>query len=248
VAVIEPGSGPRPGARDNGLRCAGYVAAGDLDPRVADALLDALRAEGIAAYAAPTPATRGGYLELRLPSQLTDRVYVDTEKTARAMELFEQEKAEAAPTEPADADPAASASAGLDVDTAWQQLLTSLQTPSATATWPSREDVSSDTTVSFDASALLDEPGQGPRDYRLVDPDDEHFVPPKPPPLPRLRSVTVASLIAIAGGMLILITGFDGGDLGWLGILGIVGGSIALVWNMRNGPPTDSGWDDGAVV
>ncbi|MDQ1694696.1 MAG: hypothetical protein QOJ03_49, partial [Frankiaceae bacterium] len=34
--------GPRRGARDNGLRCAGYVAIGDLDPRVADALLATL--------------------------------------------------------------------------------------------------------------------------------------------------------------------------------------------------------------
>ena len=31
--------GPRRGARDNGLRCSGYVAVADFDPRIADALL-----------------------------------------------------------------------------------------------------------------------------------------------------------------------------------------------------------------
>ena len=41
--MVEYGQGPRSGARDNGLRCAGYVPVGDLDPRVADALLESLR-------------------------------------------------------------------------------------------------------------------------------------------------------------------------------------------------------------
>ena len=241
--MIEPGSGPRSGSRDNGLRCAGYVAAGDIDPRVADAVLEALRSEGIAAYASPTPADRGGYLELRLPQNFTDRVYVDAEKTARAMVLFEQEKADASHVEPA---PAVKTDA--DVDTAWQQLLTSLQSPSETATWPSRENISPDTTVTFDASSLVEESGQGPRDYTLADPDDDHFVPPKPPPLPKLRPVTIGALLAILGGILILVSRIEGGDLYWLGIVGILGGGGALVWHMKDGPPTDSGWDDGAVV
>ncbi|HEX3705256.1 MAG TPA: hypothetical protein VHV76_01375 [Mycobacteriales bacterium] len=242
--MIEPGSGPRSGSRDNGLRCAGYVAAGDLDPRVADGLLENLREEGIAAYALPTPAAQGGYLELRLPATHTDRVFVDSEKSARAMELFEQERADSAPepTSPARASTA-------DVDAAWQQLLTSLQTPSDTATWPSREDVGADTEpATFDAASFAAEAGSGPRDYVVNDPEDAHFVPPRPPPLPKLRAVTIGAIAAIVGGLLILISGIDGGDLYWLGILGILGGGAALVWHMKEGPPEDSGWDDGAVV
>ena len=256
--MIEPGSGPRSGSRDNGLRCAGYVAAGDLDPRVADAVLEALRAEGIAAYASPTPAARGGYLELRLPDQLTDRVYVDAEKSARAMVLFEQERADASPepnatpaTAPSSPPPSTvpSTTPAVDVDAAWQQLLTSLQTPSDTATWPSREDVASGIApATFDADSIAAEAGSGPRDYVVSEPEDAHFVPPQPPPLPKLRAVTVGAIAAIIGGVLILITGIGGGDLYWLGIIGIVGGGGALVWHMKDGPPTDSGWDDGAVV
>jgi hypothetical protein len=243
--MSEPGSGPRPGARDNGLRCGGYVAAGDLDPRVADALLDALRAEGIAAYASPTPAARGGYLELKLPDQLTDRVFVDAEKSARAMELFAEEQSEsshaAAPAE----SPASSSRgpADLDVDAAWQQLLTSLQSPSTAVTWPDREDVAAGSPpATFDAEQL----SVGTASYD--DPDDEHYVPPKPPPLPKLRPVTLGALACIIGGLVVLITGIDGGDLSWIAWLAIIGGGGALVWYMKDRPPTDSGWDDGAVV
>ena len=236
----ESSSGPRPGARDNGLRCAGYIAVGDLDPRVADALLDSLRAEGIAAYADPTPASRGVGLEHRLPNDLTDRVYVDSEKSRRAMELFEQEKSDAshesAPAHPSSPD-------SLDVDAAWKQLLTSLQTPSETASWPERENVSAGSPpATFDEKTL----SVGAAPYQNL--EDEHFVPPPPPPLPRLRSVTSGALLTILGGIAILVTRIDGGDLGWLGVGAIIGGAIALIWNMRQEPPTDSGWDDGAVV
>jgi hypothetical protein len=230
------------------LRCGGYVAAGDLDPRVADALLDALRSEGIAAYASPTPASRGGYLELKLP----DRVYVDSEKSARAMELFAEEQSESShpaggtPTTSGPAESPASTSPGpadVDVDAAWQQLLTSLQSPTTAVTWPDREDVSAGTPPpTFDADQLA----VGTASYD--DPDDEHYIPPQPPPLPKLRTVTIGALACIIGGIVVLITGIDGGDLAWLGWLAIVGGGAALVWYMQDRPPTDSGWDDGAVV
>jgi hypothetical protein len=246
----QPGSGPRPGARDNGLRCGGYVAAGDLDPRVADALLDALRTEGIAAYASPTPAARGGYLELKLPDQITDRVYVDTEKSARAMELFAEEQSEsshsaASPSAAAPVESPASSVPGpadLDVDAAWQQLLTSLQSPTTAVTWPAREDVAAGSPpATFDADRL----SVGAGSY---DPEDEHYVPPQPPPLPKLRPVTLGALACIIGGIVVLITGIDGGGFTWLAWLAIIGGGGALVWYMKDGPPTDSGWDDGAVV
>ncbi|MGN6472883.1 MAG: hypothetical protein ACTHK4_04415 [Mycobacteriales bacterium] len=243
--MSESAPGPRSGARDNGLRCAGYVAVGDLDPRVADAILDSLRAEGIAAYASPTPASRGGYLELRLPARMTDRLYVDSTKSERAIELVGLERAEAEP----DVALGPSVGADLDVDAAWQQLLASLKSSSDTATWPNRENV----TESRRPAHLDDIPLEGLELERLtttgpVDLDDEHFQPPPAPPLPRLRGVTVAALAAIGLGVLVLVTKFDGGSLGWLAIAAIIGGGIALVWNVKNGPPTDSGWDDGAVV
>jgi len=46
----------------------------------------------------------------------------------------------------------------------------------------------------------------------------------------------------------VLATNFDDGSLVWLAILAIVAGGATLIWHMKDGPPTDSGWDDGAVV
>src|ERR1700689_4899444 len=89
--MVEYGQGPRSGSRDSGLRCAGYVAVGDLDPRVADALLDQLRAEGIAAYVIPSPRAQGGWLEVTQPDQLTDRLYADSDRADRAGELLARE-------------------------------------------------------------------------------------------------------------------------------------------------------------
>jgi hypothetical protein len=233
---VDYGQGPRSGARDNGLRCPGYAMVGDLDPRVADALLETLRSEGIAAYVTPTPAPRGGYLEMQVPSRLTDRLFADAEHTDRARELL----------------PPPDTAAEIDFDSAWRQVLASLQSPSddASPPWPASENAE---------LARRPAPVELPAEPRAGLPvlDDEygddpaledHFVPPPPPPFPRLRRVTIVSLLAIVAGVVVLVTNFDGGSLVWLAILAIAAGVIALIWHMKEGPPVDSGWDDGAVV
>jgi hypothetical protein len=211
--------GPRRGSRDNGLRCANYTPIADLDPRIVDALLANLRDEGIAAYAAPTPATAGGAMELRLPDRPIDRLWVDDTQVARAKDLVNREKSEPPATE------------DVDFESAWQQVLASLQaTPGeASPSWP--ED---DQPVGEDES---------------YDPaDEDHYEPPAPPPLPRLRKATLGALAVMAFGLLILATNVDGGSFRVIGVLALIGGAASLDWNMRQGPPTDSGWDDGAVV
>ena len=141
----------RHGTRDNGLRCAGYAAVADLDPRVADALLPVLRDAGIAAYVVPTPATTGGAMESRLPSRPVDRLWVDDQQVARAKDLVADQTREAEP----------------DIDTAWQQVLASLQSPSSSPVppWPVSEDVDGPTSATADArlvrpASLDDEEGE----------------------------------------------------------------------------------------
>ncbi|NUT46592.1 MAG: hypothetical protein HOV94_04615 [Saccharothrix sp.] len=85
-------------------------------------------------------------------------------------------------------------------------------------------------------------------------PDDpnDHYVPPDPPPLPALRPGTIAALLLIVAGLVLLLVP------GLIGLTGAVGTPLALVlmcagaaWlilRMRNTPPPDSGWDDGAVL
>jgi hypothetical protein len=226
----------RRGTRDNGLRCAAYTVVADLDPRVADALLETLRDAGIAAYAGPAPGVTGGYMETRLPSRPVDRLWVDEQLVEQARRIIDTEQ----PTQPS------AAMADVDVDAAWQQVLASLQTPSSAPVppWPVSEDI--DDPSATDEGRMVRAASTGDGDDGDV--EDEHFVPPPPPPLPRFHRKTLAALAAIALGLVILATNFDGGTFTVLAVLAILGGLASLVWRMHDGPPTDSGWDDGAVV
>ena len=82
--------GARRGRRDNGLVAAAYAAAGDVDPRVGEHLLDVLGLRGIAAYLQPAsdlhPVTR----TTTLPSRPTDRLYVDRAHLETAREYLAQ--------------------------------------------------------------------------------------------------------------------------------------------------------------
>jgi hypothetical protein len=93
--------GARRGRRDNGLIAAVYAAAGDVDPRVGEHLLDVLGLRGIAAYLQPAadlhPVTR----TTTLPSRPTDRLYVDRDHLSVARDFLAQLAEEGAGTDPA---------------------------------------------------------------------------------------------------------------------------------------------------
>ena len=83
--------------------------------------------------------------------------------------------------------------------------------------------------------------------------DDGHYVPPPPPPIPRVRRHTVGAVVCLALGLVLtfapqLVGQVATGELGVVGVLLMVGGAGALVWQVRDAPPTDRGTDDGAVV
>jgi hypothetical protein len=97
--------------------------------------------------------------------------------------------------------------------------------------------------------------GKGPRDVLPADdPADDHYIPPVPPPLPRLDPVTKGAWLALFGGPLyLLISTATGaaisGLAAFLAVAAFVGGFVILVLRMDNGRPPDSGSDDdGAVV
>jgi hypothetical protein len=86
--------GARRGRRDNGLVAAAYSAAGDVDPRVGEHLLDVLAVEGIAAYLQPAsdmhPVTRTS----TVPARPTDRLYVDRDHLGTAQEYLSRLRAD----------------------------------------------------------------------------------------------------------------------------------------------------------
>ncbi|MGH8890619.1 MAG: hypothetical protein ACRDV3_12805 [Acidothermaceae bacterium] len=146
--------------RDNGFVARHYLPLADLDPRLAEAMLDVLRAESIAAYVEPSTGHVGGYLEVHLPERPRDRLWVDRERRDRAASLLSEHTA--APLLPMDDAIAANQSAATHsagepggstgpasdasgIDDAWAQLVANYDLPSADAVprWPVAEDVPS---------------------------------------------------------------------------------------------------------
>ncbi|HUQ60588.1 hypothetical protein [Lentzea sp.] len=91
-----------------------------------------------------------------------------------------------------------------------------------------------------------DEPERRSRD------DEDHYVPPEPPPFPVLRASTLAALgLFVLGIVLLVAPGLFGLQprIGTpLSLVALCAGVGWLILRMRNTPPPDSGWDDGAQV
>jgi hypothetical protein len=103
-------------------------------------------------------------------------------------------------------------------------------------------------------TAVADEPAPEPVDEpEARDPaDEDHYVPPEPPPFPVLRASTLAALGLFVLGILLLVApGIFGlqSRIGTpLSLVALCAGVGWLILRMRNTPPPDSGWDDGAQV
>lgn len=74
--------------RGNGLSASSYAPLADLTPRVADAMLTALRDAGIAAYAVPVTGRSPGLLGPRTPAEPTDRLFVDAKESELARNVL----------------------------------------------------------------------------------------------------------------------------------------------------------------
>ena len=158
--------------------------------------------------------------------------------------------------------------ARLDDDEEFRRIIEgfSREDDSPVPPWPVVEDVDPPARRPFPRRS--DRPGAAsPARRRSDPPDDElpgwvepeavedegHYEPPPPPPVPRLAPRKLAAAAAVLVGVLLMFapklllqdrTAF----VGLLGVLLTAGGAAALVYLMRDAPPTDSGPDDGAVV
>jgi hypothetical protein len=162
--------------------------------------------------------------------------------------------------------PPRSATPEEDPDEAWRQIVEGWTRESSEPVppWPVSEDVDD---TAPPPRAVEESPARAPRRRRTDEPDDAlpawlepdaldddgHYVPPPPPPIPKVRRHTVGAVVAFLIGLLLtfapeLIGQVQTTGLGIVGIALMLGGAGALVWHMRDAPPTDSGPDDGAVV
>lgn len=127
--------GARRGRRDNGLLAAAYAAAGDVDPRVGEHLLDVLAASGIAAYLQPSsdqnPVTR----TTTTPSRPTDRLFVDRAHLETAREYVARLAAEE--------EQAGRGGRVPDIDAEWARIVAGFnaEVDPASRSWPAAENL-----------------------------------------------------------------------------------------------------------
>lgn len=80
--------------------------------------------------------------------------------------------------------------------------------------------------------------------------DDDHYVPPEPPPLPRLRPMTILALVLVASSVLLLfipgLVGLDARVATPIALVALVGGFGMLLLRLRRSPADAD--DDGAQV
>jgi hypothetical protein len=235
--------------RDNGLTATSYTSLGGIDPLVAEPVLDALKAAGIAAYcenqsealsevAAPEEAEE----PVRIPVGY-DEIFVDAEAVERARPVIDRS------TE----------------DAEWQSLVEQFNQPSApghdggeetVARWPASEDVDDKYEPLIDVPAGLTVEEKKTEDAeppaRKADDPHDHYVPPEPPRGPRLDWISRLAWLGLLGGPLLLILAalldFGTGRITTLAVTGFIGGFLTLVFRMKDRLPPGDGGDDGAVV
>jgi hypothetical protein len=139
-----------------------------------------------------------------------------------------------------------------NVDELFAEIVAGLERDGVGKDWLDLDEASPEDLRTLDDSAgepaadLEGEPERRDRD------DEDHYIPPEPPPFPVLRASTIAALgLFVLGIVLLVAPGLFGLEarIGTpLSLVSLCAGVGWLILRMRNTPPPDSGWDDGAQV
>jgi hypothetical protein len=82
--------------------------------------------------------------------------------------------------------------------------------------------------------------------------DEEHYVPPEPPPLPKLRPLTITALVLVILGVILLIVptliGLDARIATPIALLAVTCGGGMLLLRARQNPKDPDARDDGAQI
>jgi hypothetical protein len=230
--------------RSNGLTAAAYTPVADVDPRLADALLEELRDQGIAAYAEPVSRTSmSGLNGPEFVSGVLDRLYVASSGAEHVRQLLRRHDAELVDA--------------ANEDLSWAQIVADFDQPVAAEKrlWPLEEELSEPTRATpggdLSPDAWTQSEPDPPDELPSALDRDEHFVPPTPPPLPSLDPVTQVAWVGLIGGPLLLLVAVVFGlslptFVSGLAVVGFVGGFVTLVARMQRNDPDDT--DSGAVV
>jgi hypothetical protein len=152
-------------------------------------------------------------------------------------------------------------------DLTWAQIVAGYDAPSTTvvAPWPVYEDVDTTVDEAEAPTALLPhpdppetddakDPSVGRHRTRFEEPaEEDRFVPPQPPPLPRLSGADQVGWLGLVGGPVILIAAavFHLVLPPWVTLiaaLGFIAGFVSLVVRMDKGDDRYDDPDNGAQV
>ena len=249
----------------SGLPAGAYAKLVDVDPPIAEHVLDLLAQARIPAHAEPLVGDTGPYRDVRAPDRPTTRIYVEKSRLVEARHaisdglpsLRAEFHADAAAR--ADADDMKRASADR-IEAAWDDIVAGFHTaeppprPGVEGSGLSQRLVREHTdppeaSLPGEAGSSVP-PTPGPRDYELLDdPDDEGFSPPPPPPMPRPRDRFDAfAWIGLIGGPIAIILAFVLGTGGWLAAAGFAAFTAGFVTLIARSPDRRDEGDDGAVV
>lgn len=218
------------GRRDNGLDSDAYAPVADVDPRLADHLLDVLGLRDVPAYVEPTN-----------DAVTADRLFVAADQTDAARQVLTELAAELGievsasrhrergPSRP---DPLA----GIDTDSEFAAIVADLGDLGRPL-------------LDWNRSITVHAAGES---LTRPDPDpEEHFIPPAPPPVPRPTMATLMAVLVTLLGIAVIAFGYAAGlpaDLPLpLGVVLVLFGAGLLALRLRPEPRDDSD-DDGAVV
>ncbi|RJQ69619.1 hypothetical protein D5S17_31010 [Pseudonocardiaceae bacterium YIM PH 21723] len=130
-----------------------------------------------------------------------------------------------------------------DLDAAFDEIVAEWRQEGSAPVWPEQQ-VDEVPVDSGTTTLPLELPAKRDRE------EDEHFVPPEPPPLPPLRGPTIGALLLMAIGVLLLVApeviGLNSQTGLILALLALASGVGLLILKMKQDPP--EGWDDGAQV
>jgi hypothetical protein len=263
--------GARRGRRDNGLDAADYAAAGDVDPRVGEHLLDILAAGGIAAYLQPSADLNPILRATTFPDRPTDRLYVDRIHLAEARATLNRLTGGVGPMPDPEIPGASHPPAGgsqREVDEEWARIIAGFDetVDPTTAPWPAAEAMDPPTPPPPLPSAAditgislhrrrTDSPEpslfDGLDTFGAGHDEEERYVPPPPPPLPQFSKYAIAGVLAIIVGFVLFLrpslVPIDRDFVTLIGFSAVIAGAVTLVWRLRSGEDDDDS-DDGAVV
>jgi hypothetical protein len=217
---------PQSARHGNGLDADTWVPLVDVDPEVGERLLGVLGRARIPAYVEPAgePHRR--------------RLFVASADRGDARIVVEAATRGGDPLDPLDV------LDGVDTDAEFDALVGKWDVDTIGAVRAAERDL---TREDADWRARLEPGFPG----TSADEDEEHYVPPAPPPLPRLAGATVFALFILAMSVVVIAIGANFGldsDFAFLvGVAGVLVGTGLLIMRLRARPPDDED-DDGAVV